>query len=71
MRLHSGSASGDTHRKTHPKASEEAACNVGFTLEEAHEVPGHSDTPGALALGQATRARLEAHGIRIAPPRLS
>ncbi|GCB21772.1 hypothetical protein AAWM_04657 [Aspergillus awamori] len=41
----SGSASGDTHRKTHPKASEEAACNVGFTLEGAHEVPGHSDTP--------------------------
>lgn len=31
----------------------------------------HSDTPGALALVQATRARLEANGIRIAPPRLS
>ncbi|OZI40362.1 lactam utilization protein LamB [Bordetella genomosp. 1] len=30
----------------------------------------HSDTPGALALVRATRARLEGEGIRIAPPQL-
>jgi UPF0271 protein len=28
----------------------------------------HSDTPGALSLVRATREKLEAHGIRIAPP---